>query len=219
MEHIHLLFRLSTQVTLRLLITSGLAEDHPPRPRPRLGYSKTREAKTKTKTSKSGLDRSRDQDQFSRPTSLLPEQGTVPSASSLSNPNPKHKLISLTLNPILTLSLNLAHNCAVYVVLLCCTADISATLNPIHNPKPFLDLILSLNHNRSSPGDLTLAHSIFIAVKYFHYAELNVTYGDRCSFPRCTYNYCQDILLHIWYYFLSGAWTIYFTAAIFHPPS
>jgi len=48
----------------------------------------------------------------------------------------------------------------------------------VPEPSKALDLTLSLtitNH-----PDLTLAHSIpvFIAVKYLHYAELNVRFGD-----------------------------------------
>jgi len=60
--HLH---TLHVFVALNKHITSGLAQDHPPRPRPRPDRPRPRPI-----PQKSGLDRSRDQDQVSRPTSL-----------------------------------------------------------------------------------------------------------------------------------------------------
>jgi len=76
--HLH---TLHVFVALNKHITSGLAQDHPPRPRPDrprprprpiLGRPRPRPAGSKPRPQKSGLDRSRDQDQVSRPTSLEP---------------------------------------------------------------------------------------------------------------------------------------------------
>ena len=83
MEHIHLLVS-TLDTTLRLHITSGLAQDHPPRPRP--GRPRPRPAGSRPrpiKTSKSGLDRSRDQDQVSRLTSLVFCLSAVPTLFSV----------------------------------------------------------------------------------------------------------------------------------------
>jgi len=73
---------LSTQVTLRLHITSGHTEDHPPRPRPRPGRPRPRPAgsRPRPRHQKSGFDWSRDQNQVSRPTSLQYE--TIPNISN-----------------------------------------------------------------------------------------------------------------------------------------
>ena len=84
MEHIHLLVSTFDTSNVRLHITSGLAQDHPPRPRPR------------PRPQKSGLDRSRDQDQVSRPTSLQISgvgmgMGFAPTWLRQVSPPPLHK--------------------------------------------------------------------------------------------------------------------------------
>jgi len=74
--HLH---TLHVFVALNKHITSGLAQDHPPRPRPirprpdrpRRPRPRPGRPRPRPRPQKSGLDRSRDQDQVSRPTSLL----------------------------------------------------------------------------------------------------------------------------------------------------